>query len=297
MITLRGRCTPARMSKVDRLEDMSGFKTPTAMSPPKVQAKSPLIRSSSDMTPADSQSFGQHSSSYAYSAIPGLMQAFEELKSPILGQTGTMVPRLPPIIHNRASSERGRTGNPTTSVTVSTPKASEGDITISLEALDGGSPGVSCPSPSTRRSSDGVEYDWPDTTPHRTSGTQEPGSPMKHSATALGSPFKAYGHISDSVGRDSPYRRVPPQSPTSPELEIYRRHESNGRLMVCEAREEHCSNTVTNFVGELTGLINMADLKAELMRILGELGQSGRERAKADLKVVTVGPLATNRPV
>ena len=58
--------------------------------------------------------------------------------------------------------------------------------------------------------------------------------------------------------------------------------------MICEAREQHCSTTATQFVGEQTGLRGIAELKAELLRILGHLGKGGKELAKVDLKVVTV---------
>ena len=62
--------------------------------------------------------------------------------------------------------------------------------------------------------------------------------------------------------------------------------------MVCEAREMHCSITVARFLGERTGLTSMEELKADLLGILGRLGEGGKEQARLSLKVVTVGLLS-----
>ena len=63
--------------------------------------------------------------------------------------------------------------------------------------------------------------------------------------------------------------------------------------MVCEARELHCSITVAKFLGEMTGLRNMEELKVELLDILERLGEGGKEQARSNLKVVTVGLLSS----
>ena len=268
---------------------MSGFKTPTAMSPPKAQTKSPSISTTSNMIPAESRISGLQSSMYPFDSAAALMRAFEKLKSPKSSQIEVVSPCLPPIVTNRATIQWSKSGtNGSTNTTVSSPGAGQGGSATKLEASINCSSSLSSPIPSTRRSSDSVERGRPHTSPHQMIEMHQTTSPTCSTATFPDSPLKAYGHISDGVGRNSPYSKMLRQTPPSPELEVYKRHESNGRLMVCEAREEHCSNTVTSFVGERTGLRCMAELKAELLRILGQLSEAGHERAKADLKVVTV---------
>ena len=276
---------------------MSGLKTPTAMSPPRVQAKSPLARSNSAMAHANLQFSSKQSSLDPHYTTPGLMQAFEELKSSNSAQAMSMSPRLPPIIHNRSTAQRGGIGlDHRSDTTFQAPDSLQGEDTMNLGALVEDSSLASPSSPSIKRLSGIAERDRPSTAPpQRAPKICQPISPINNAATALESPFKAYGHISDSVIRSPSYGRSPSQPTPSPELEVYKRHESNGRLMVCEAREEHCSKSVTGFVGEPTGLRGMADLKAALMRMMGHLGNSGPERAKADLKVVTVRLLTQGR--
>ena len=230
---------------------------------------------------------------YPYDATPGLMQAFENLKSKSPESltnprsSNTMSP-LSSAMRVESTTQRNKPGpDRTSSVTFPFPTLLKRNNTTDNKLVGKHLSNVRVPPWSTEATSS-IERDRPKTAPIRMHEVSQYAGLIDLAEPAVRGPFAAYRCMSTSVGGHSPSSMTLPSPPSCPELEVYKRHESNGRLMVSEAREQHCSSTVTEFLGERTGLRGIVELKAELLRILGHLGKGGNQRAKADLKVVTV---------
>ncbi len=129
----------------------------------------------------------------------------------------------------------------------------------------------------------------PHTAPLPNNQDFQPITHPSNGTTAVNTPLSCYDRMSSPICDDSPSCKSLKSSTPCPDLEVYKRHESNGRLMVCEAREQHCSVSVKEFMGERTGLRGMEELKAELLETIGYLGGGDKEQARAGLKVATVG--------
>ena len=83
-------------------------------------------------------------------------------------------------------------------------------------------------------------------------------------------------------------------SPTS-SLEVYKRHKSNGRVMVCEAREQHLSTLKDGFAARHTGGFTKQDLRNELLQILGKFGSSLHSRSYLAVAAVSGRSFLFNR--
>lgn len=71
------------------------------------------------------------------------------------------------------------------------------------------------------------------------------------------------------IEEDSIRRR---SSGSTAALEVYKRLHSNGRIMVCEAREQHCSTMEEGFVGRSTRGHSKGGLRERLLAMFGRLG-------------------------
>ena len=261
---------------------MSSFKTPTAISPPKKQNSNPQPGRPTDIM-------------HPYDATPTLLQAFEQFKSrepdskeaarslsatlPVLStvEQASVVNRARPNI-DRASSatfppsstvREGKLPHHHRLVLDRTRTATNLPLSnIRLNNIIGCTRSFTAPLLH--------HHDW--------GSLNDP----SRATTSVNTPLSSYGRISSTVGGDLLSNKPLPLPPPCPDLEVYKRHESNGRLMVCEAREQHCSSSVKDFMGEQTGLSGIEELKEELLRIIGHLGEGSRELARANLKVVTV---------
>ena len=80
-----------------------------------------------------------------------------------------------------------------------------------------------------------------------------------------------------------------PPRPASPaqSLEVYKRNYSNGRIMVCEAREQHCSVMKEGFAGRPNRERTKAVLRDSLEDVFGRLGN--QEHGRKYLVAATVG--------
>ena len=233
---------------------------------------------------------------HPYDATPALLQVFEQLKAKedeAVASAKSSHATLPslPTVEEANSSSRGRPGtNRASSATF--PQAyrvREAQISSHRRTTFDQDRAATFSPLSAISLNSVINGHRPHTAPLMINKDTAPINHNSNATTAVNSPLSSYGRMSSAVEGGAPCSKPSPLSTSRPDLEVYKRHESNGRLMVCEAREQHCSLSVKEFMGEQTGLMSIAELKTELLETLRYLGGGDMEQARAGLKVVTVG--------
>lgn len=259
------------------------------MSPPKKQNRSPQIhRPMGTMHP--------------YDATPTLLQAFEQLKTKEADAkvsaraSNATLPSFSTVEEGRIAT-RGRSGADRASSATYPPGLAirEANVSSRCGPILYYNGAATCSPLSANSPNSVIRHHRPRTAPLPVNQHLRSAGHSGNGTTVMNSSLSLYHRMSGTVGSDSASDKPLLFSTPCPDLEVYKRHESNGRLMVCEAREQHCSMSVEEFMGEQTGLRGIEELKAELLDILGFLSGGNKERARADLKVATVG-LCTGKP-